>query len=803
MSWLKYLNSEQSLSVFKNLLERGQLNRQKDKNKVDFYWMKTKYPELENTLLLYLATLPQTEQSKHLKNVRMGPYKNVLFYASHHAPSIFNQLFDIMEKNEQFAYDITLLSAAARAGANQSMGKLLKNGMDINGKEGQAMIEAAASGQVNALKFLLEHQGNPNIRDSNGLTPLLEAARNGHKAALQCLLQNKADLQARTNTGNNALNIALNNKKQDLVEIILIHLASLDKKQQAECLMTAADKPYQNVLLYAYEHQPNLCKALFNQIKASELVQLMDDEGPSLLVIAADAGATQSIDILLKSGKVIKPEELSEAIRISARNGHIETLIRLLAENPDLESINKSGSTALISAAIQGKTEAALLLLQKGAQVNARNTNEENALDIALKNKNNKLVDIILNHLATLSKKEQASCLAKLAYPSYTNILFYAYDHKPQLFHKLLDQMRINNQLNSVINDRNANGLTLMAAAAGLGSNESIELLLEQGMDINIDMGQALKTAVKNGQYSTLTFLLDKGARFDNNYSPLFEAAYHKNEEPFQILIERKANINARNANGTNIFDLAVLNNQQKIVALLSKHIAQLPLDQQEECLILCPNGPHKNILTWLVKNKTSQAELDNLAEIMLTSFKQSNTGCDQLNVILGDTEFFDQNLKSMYQIYLNPPKSSIKSVIQESLINCLEAKIELFQSKDNMDARINNYKKTYDKTINSTIRTLKRSYVFNVLAPIALFLCFPPITLLLLKNGTIQKHLDGLNKTIKTLNEIKKQISSINPSNTHEIVKNNNTFFSTSIEPESPQTGQDKTKDSRPKSAK
>ena len=119
------------------------------------------------------------------------------------------------------------------------------------------------------------------------------------------------------------------------------------------------------------------------------------------------------------------------------------------------------------------------------------------------------------------------------------------------------------------------------------------------------------------------------------------------------------------------------------------------------------------------------------------------------------------------------------------------------------MDARINNYKKTYDKTINSTIRTLKRSYVFNVLAPIALFLCFPPITLLLLKNGTIQKHLDGLNKTIKTLNEIKKQISSINPSNTHEIVKNNNTFFSTSIEPESPQTGQDKTKDSRPKSAK
>ena len=160
-----------------------------------------------------------------------------------------------------------------------------------------------------------------------------------------------------------------------------------------------------------------------------------------------------------------------------------------------------------------------------------------------------------------------------------------------------------------------------------------------------------------------------------------------------------------------------------------------MPLDQQEECLILCPNGPHKNILTWLVKNKTSQAELDNIAEIMLTSFKQSNTGCDQLNVILGDTEFFDQNLKSMYQIYLNPPKSSIKSVIQESLINCLEAKIELFQSKDNMDARINNYKKTYDKTINSTIRTLKRSYVFNVLAPIALFLCFPPITLLQYKN--------------------------------------------------------------------
>jgi hypothetical protein len=64
---------------------------------------------------------------------------------------------------------------------------------------------AAANGQVDVIRVLVELGANKNAKSAAGMTPLLCAAANGHVEAIKVLVQLGADIAARLVTGETPL----------------------------------------------------------------------------------------------------------------------------------------------------------------------------------------------------------------------------------------------------------------------------------------------------------------------------------------------------------------------------------------------------------------------------------------------------------------------------------------------------------------------------------------------------------------------------------------------------------------------
>lgn len=84
-------------------------------------------------------------------------------------------------------------------------------------------------------------------------------------------------------------------------------------------------------------------------------------------------------------------------------------------------------------------------------------------------------------------------------------------------------------------------------------------------------VGTALHVAVRSGNIEAIKALLAHGARLDPYpYSPLHTAVIGRNEAIFQLLIERKANVNARDIVGaTALFSAVGLGRRSMVVTLL------------------------------------------------------------------------------------------------------------------------------------------------------------------------------------------------------------------------------------------
>jgi hypothetical protein len=65
----------------------------------------------------------------------------------------------------------------------------------------------------------------------------------------------------------------------------------------------------------------------------------------------------------------------------------------LLTQGASLDAPSANGTTALMMAAREGRYETALLLIERGANVNARNENNVSALDFAQRNNDTRLVE--------------------------------------------------------------------------------------------------------------------------------------------------------------------------------------------------------------------------------------------------------------------------------------------------------------------------------------------------------------------------------------------------------------------------
>jgi ankyrin repeat protein len=117
------------------------------------------------------------------------------------------------------------LHDAASSGNVLKIRKLILLGLDVNCIEtnesrGAAIHAAARRGKIKALKELIKHKADVNIKNKEGWTPLAWAAARGHDKIVKELLKNGADPNITDKIGRSPLHHANQSKKTKCINIL-------------------------------------------------------------------------------------------------------------------------------------------------------------------------------------------------------------------------------------------------------------------------------------------------------------------------------------------------------------------------------------------------------------------------------------------------------------------------------------------------------------------------------------------------------------------------------------------------------
>jgi ankyrin repeat protein len=234
-----------------------------------------------------------------------------------------------------------------------------------------------------------------------------------------------------------------------------------------------------------------------------------------------------------------------EAVRTRNRTA-LETLI---AAEPDVaRATDAGGSTPLHHAAGFGTLDSLTFLLDKGADVNAKNRRGSTPLFWALHDEAKVRLLVARGAAVKIKQVEGRSPVYQAAllgngYPVLRFLLDTGGDPNAATLNGLtplggaalrgdVEAMRLLIDRGAVIDAKNGAGATALMAAATNGNPSAVQLLLEKGADPNLrtKLGEtALGNAAGAGNTATVKLLLDRGvdvnSRNSRGYSPLMLAA--------------------------------------------------------------------------------------------------------------------------------------------------------------------------------------------------------------------------------------------------------------------------------------
>ncbi len=192
-----------------------------------------------------------------------------------------------------------------------------------------------------------------------------------------------------------------------------------------------------------------------------------------------------------------KPTPFFEAVN----RGDLPAVEHYIPNGADVNTKNKdSGGTALIAASAQGHRDVVNLLLDKGADVNARDKNGVTALIPTSENGHKEVVLLLLAKGADVNAKTNKGSTA----------LFLASQNGYKEVVKTLLAKGAD------VNAKTNNGATALMVASGLGHKEIVQALLDMGADVNAKTNKestALMFASQKGHKEICELLIRAGAK--------------------------------------------------------------------------------------------------------------------------------------------------------------------------------------------------------------------------------------------------------------------------------------------------
>jgi ankyrin repeat protein len=457
------------------------------------------------------------------------------------------------------------------------------------GAQASDLADAARLGKVASVRALIASDSAAvDTPGRDGMTPLLWAAQANDVDMARMLLDAGADANLGNRFGITPLWMAATNRSPALVKLLLAHGAEASATlPHGETALMAAGRsgdPESIKLLIAAGADPN----------ARE-----QSQGETALMWAAAENQAVAIRALVAGGA--DADLASNAIALAPMDwlqiGMVSTVLPV------------GGWQPLLYAARQNARDAALALIEVGADKNIRDPDGLNALNVAVMNEHYDLAVALLDagadpnvadrtgmtalygaaEMATIGFVIGRPAVPRADQNSVTDFMRAALKHGANVDARLLGPILARHH---GFPDRSigAGGTPLMRAAKG-SDLESMRVLLEAGASAAArqDDGASLLHAMATGrsargddqiaaQREVLDLLLESGAELEatnkDGQSPIFAAARNGNASLINLLVEHGAKLDVKDKDGRTAFDVVSApgrGNNPEMAALLKR----------------------------------------------------------------------------------------------------------------------------------------------------------------------------------------------------------------------------------------
>ncbi|GMV93853.1 MAG: hypothetical protein AMXMBFR82_36310 [Candidatus Hydrogenedentota bacterium] len=425
---------------------------------------------------------------------KRGPNKStVLMVAASAGNTVITRMLieagadlDLQDSDDQ-----TALMFAICGQQEETVDLLLDAGARADIENWLAFDFAVRFGTPRMVKRLIDLGADVNRRDGDGAPPLLEAVNRGSQELVEMLIASGADHDATACGGQTAVSLAASGRNADLFEYLVDQGCPIG--------------PALNGAIFT--RRVDVVKRL---IELGANVNEQDKQfGYTPLATATEVGDAKIVKMLIDAGADLKATDFigQTPLCTAAMNGQTAVMKVLLDAGSDIRHRNAEGETILTMATWMDQAKAVEFLLERGADPNETGKNSPAPLLWAVAQDSQNLVKRLLD----------AGADPNAAVPKTKR-------------HGIFDKY--------------PKGTTALMIAAAKGRSKIVDILLEAGVDPQVENGEgrtAVDFAAKAGRGKVLERLERTGATVDRSSKELQDALLLQAVESGNVADVKKA----------------------------------------------------------------------------------------------------------------------------------------------------------------------------------------------------------------------------------------------------------------------